>query len=150
MPRPRLSRSLAALALCAGLAGPGPAAAVTVENLEGLEEHFGRYAPGGECAREPRITVERAGMTFEVGGRSEKVSRLEWAVSYGGNSYEGISQWLFPFGSEGAYPILMTFHAGEKKGVLTIEPQDEGWPGGPPLSPRNAALVKGSPYAKCR
>jgi hypothetical protein len=147
--RTRSVRSLAALALAATLAAPGASLAVTVDDLAGLEEHFGRWAPGGDCKREPRIHVERAGMTFEVGGAREKVSRMEWAVSYGGNSYEGISDWIFPFGSEGNHSILMTFNDGEKKGVLAITPHDEGWQGGPPLGARNAALVAGSPYARC-
>jgi hypothetical protein len=47
------------------------------------------------------------------------------------------------------YAILMTFNADEK-GALLIEPHDEGWAGGPPLSPRNKALVAGSPYARCK
>jgi len=144
----RLAPALAAFGFAA--VSTGPALAVTVDDLEGLEAHFGRYAPGGDCSRQPRITVERAGMTFEVGGKTEKATRMEWAVSYGGNSYDGISQWVFPFGSEGNYPILMTFNDGEKKGVLGIAPHDEGWQGGPPLSPRNKALVDGSPYAKCK
>ena len=44
----------------------------------------------------------------------------------------------------------MAFNADEKPGVLTVEPHDEGWKGGPPLSARHQALVKGSPYARCK
>jgi len=150
MTRRVLAPALAAMALAAALAAAEAACAVTVDDLSGLEEHFGRYAPGGDCSRQPRILVERAGMSFEVGGKTEKVTRMEWAVSYGGNAYDGISQWLFPFGSPGSYPILMTFNEGEKKGVLAITPHDEGFPGGPPLGARNRALVDGSPYAKCK
>ena len=40
-------------------------------------------------------------------------------------------------------------NANEQQGALLIDPQDEGWAGGPPLSPRNKALVAGSPYARC-
>ena len=145
----RLARAWA-VAACAASFSAGAAGAVEVTNLEGFEPHFGRYAPGGDCQRQPRILVERAGMTFEVGGTTERVTRMEYAASYGGNFYEGTSKWVFPFGRDGSYPILMTFNAEEKQGVLTIAGHDEGWPGGPKPSPRNQALVSGSPYAKCK
>ncbi len=61
----------------------------------------------------------------------------EFAASYGGNSYRGISQWFFPFKNSNGWPVIMAFNAGEKPGVLTIEPNDEGWKGGPPLGARN-------------
>jgi hypothetical protein len=140
----------AALAACLLASAAGAARAIEVQNLEGLEDIFGRYAPGGDCAREPRITVERSGLTFEGAGPTEKVTNPEYAASYGGNFYEGISKWIFPFRSGGGYPILMSFNADEKKGALTITPHDEGFQGGPKLSPRNQKLVSGSPYALCR
>lgn len=149
MTRTRAARSLPALALCAALAAPDGAGAVEVTGLDGLGDIFGRYAPGGDCQREPRITVERSGMTFERAGVTERVTRMEYAASYGGHFYEGISRWIFPFGSDGNWPILMHFHAGEKRGELVIEGHGEGWPGGPPLSPKNAALVQASPYRPC-
>jgi hypothetical protein len=144
-----IRRALAPLACAAALAA-APAGAVTVDDLEGLEAQFGRWAPAGDCSRQPRIVVARDGMSFEVGGKTEKVTRMEWAVSFGGVSYEGISQWLFPFGREGSWPILMIFNENEKQGVLAIAPHDAGFPGGPPLGARDRALVDGSPYAKCK
>lgn len=125
------------------------AGAVEVTDLKGFEDLFGRYAPGGDCRRQPQILVEAAGMTFEVAGRSEKVTNPEYAASYGPADYQGISRWFFPFRIPDGYPILMTFNANEKKGSLLIEAQDQGWAGGPPLSPVNKALVEGSPYARC-
>jgi hypothetical protein len=59
-------------------------------------------------------------------------------------------QWFFPFRTNDGYEILMTFDAGEKSGAVAIDPHDQGYPGGPKASPRNAALIKGSPYAKCK
>ena len=137
--------TLLSLALATAL----PAQAVEVDGLKGFEALHGRYAPAGDCKRQPQIVVDAGGMTFEVSGVQEKVSRMEFAASYGGNYYEGISQWFFPFGGAGNYPVLMTFNANEKKGSMTIDGHDEGWKGGPPLSARNRALVQGSPYAKC-
>jgi hypothetical protein len=144
------TRLVATLLLCAAVTAPATAPAVTVDNLEGLEEQFGRWAPGGDCSRAPRIVVERSGMSFEGAGPTQKATRMEWAVSYGGVSYEGITQWVFPFGTDGNFPILMSFNENEKKGVLGIAPHDQGYPGGPPLTPLNKALVEGSPYAKCK
>ncbi|UBB26789.1 hypothetical protein LAG73_06850 [Pseudoxanthomonas japonensis] len=124
--------------------------AVEITGMKDFPNLHGRYAPGGDCQRQPRIAVDASGMVFELEGRSERAARLEYAASYGGNFYEGSSQWFFPFGREGAYPVLMTFNADEKPGVLSLTPHDEGYAGGPPLSPRNRALVAGSPYLRCR
>lgn len=128
-----------------------PAAhAVEITGMSDFPPLLGRYAPGGDCHRQPRIVIDAAGMGFEVEGRIERVARLEYAASYGGNFYEGSSQWFFPFGRDGNYPVLMTFNADEKPGVLTVTPHDAGMPGGPALSPRHRALVGGSPYLRCR
>ena len=135
--------------LCASLLC-GAAGAVEVNGMGDFAPLHGRYAPGGDCAREPRITVDAGGITFEVQGAAEKATRLEYAVSFPGPEYSGISQWFFPFTSANGYPVLMTFNADEKPGRVTIEPNDEGWAGGPKLSARNQALVKGSPYARCK
>lgn len=127
-----------------------PAHAVEVSDLKGFEELFGRYAPAGDCSREPRIVVDAIGLGFEVAGRTEKVTNPEFAAAYGPADYSGISKWFFPFRSPGGYPILMVFNYDERPGVLAIEPQDEGFPGGPGLSPLNQALVGGSPYLRCK
>ena len=126
------------------------ASAIEVTNLAGLEDIFGRYAPGGDCTRQPQILVELSGLTFELPGATEQVTNPEYAASYGAHDYKGISKWIFPFRLAEGYAILMTFNANEQKGALHIDPHDEGWCGGPPLSPRNKALVAGSPYALCK
>jgi hypothetical protein len=126
------------------------AGAVEVNDLKGFEQLFGRYAPAGDCKRQPQFVVDVSGFTFEVGGKTEKVTNPEFAASYGGRDYQGTELWFFPFRINDGYEILMTFNAGEKSGVVTIDPHDQGYPGGPKASPRNAALLKGSPYAKCR
>lgn len=127
----------------------GTAQAIEVKDLEGFEALYGRYAPGGDCSRQPQIVVDRAGFTFDVGGNADRVTHPEYAASYGGNFYQGITQWFLPFRSAQGFPILMSFNHQERPGVLNIEGHDEGWRGGPPLTPRNKALVDGSPYAKC-
>lgn len=127
----------------------GSAQAIEVKNLEGFEDLFGRYAPGGDCNRQPHIVVERTGFSFEVGGNTDTVTNPELAASYGGNYYRGITQWFFPFRSADGFAVLMSFNYQERPGQLNVEGHDEGWSGGPPLTPRNKALVDGSPYAKC-
>ena len=134
----------------ASAAAVAPAFSVEIRGMKDFGALHGRYAPGGDCQRSPRFEVDAAGMRFEVGGRSDQIASLEYAASFGGNTYAGSSRWFFPFGHDGNYPVLMTFNAGEKPGVVTIEPQDEGYPGGPALSARNQALVEGSPYMRCR
>jgi len=39
-------------------AGAIPAQAVEVTDLKGLEDIYGRYAPAGDCKRQPRIVVD--------------------------------------------------------------------------------------------
>ena len=128
----------------------GTVDAVEVNDLKGFDDLFGRYAPAGDCKRQPQIVVDVTGFTFEIAGKSEKVTNPEFAASYGAHDYDGIAKWFFPYRKGDGYPILMTFNGDEKQGTLAIDPQDEGWQGGPPLSPGNAALVKGSPYARCK
>ncbi len=150
MTRPIRKRLFSVLASAFVMMAATAAMAVEVSDLAGLEDLFGRYAPAGDCKRQPQILVELKGLTFEVGGASETVTNPEYAAAYGAHDYDGISKWIFPFRLADGYSILMTFNANEEKGVLHVDPQDEGWKGGPPLSPRNKALVDGSPYARCK
>jgi hypothetical protein len=140
-------RRLMALALLA-LVPSQQASAITVTNLRNvhLDALFGRYAPGGDCKREPRITVDATGFTFTNGGRTVHPARFEHAVSYGPHDYAGISSWFFPFmnNDDDFGPVLMTFNANEKRGLLMIENERAG--AGNPLY---VALAKGSPYRKC-
>jgi hypothetical protein len=142
----RPARLLAALLCLACL--PPPASAIEVKNLEHLDEIHGRYAPGGDCRRQPQVVVELSGLTFQNGEARHKVARIEYAASFMGNFYEGIGVWLMPlYGNE--RPIVLNFNADEQRGALTIVGHDRGWKGGPPLSGRHQALVDASPYRKC-
>lgn len=150
MTHPVLKCLFGVMASAVALMAASSALAVEVKDLAGLEDIFGRYAPVGDCTRQPQILVELKGLTFEVEGAAETVTNPEYAAAYGPRDYAGISKWIFPFRIADGYSILMTFNANEEKGVLHIDAQDEGWKGGPPLSPRNKALVDGSPYARCK
>lgn len=146
-----LRRHLAAVlvAAAAGLAATS-ATAVEIGNMKGFEALFGRYGPAGDCKREPRVVVDATGIAMELQGATDKSTKLEYAASYGGPEYQGKTQWFFPFSSANGWPVIMAFNADEKEGLLTVEPHDEGWAGGPKLSARHQALVAGSPYRKCR
>jgi hypothetical protein len=136
--------------LCGALIVTGTVQAIDVNNLDGFEKLFGRYAPSGDCKRQPQIVVDRTGFTFEVAGKSEKATHPEYAASYGGNFYEGISLWFFPyFDPDKDRPLLLTFNAGEKKGVLAVE-TEFNYSGGPKLEAKYQALVDGSPYRVCK
>ncbi len=109
----------------------------------------GRYAPQGDCQKQPIIEVTPAGeLSIHADGKVERI-RPDIAHSYGGNYYEGIQAWLFPY-HEPERPILFNFNVGEQYGHLEIAAHDHGWEGGPPLSQLHQALVNGSPYQRCQ
>ena len=146
----RVSRVLLTMLSLAALGSSLSAQAVELNGLKGLESIFGRYAPGGDCKRQPQVVVDVTGLTFEVGGKQEKVTNPEQALEYAGPDYDGPAVWLFPFRLGDGYSVMMAFNDDAQPGTLTITPHDEGYPGGPKLSPRNQALVSGSPYRRCR
>lgn len=129
---------------------PGQAGALTLEHLKGaqLEGIYGTYAPHGDCTREPRITVDDSGFAYLLGGKATHGGKVEYALTYGGPEYTGISQWIFPFpvSDDDFGRVLMTFNADEKRGALQVEP-DLG--PGQSLNALQAALVKASPFARC-
>ncbi len=92
-------------------------------SLAGLKDIFGHYAPGGDCKRQPQILVELSGLSFEITGVTEKVTKLEYAVSYAAYDYDGISKWIFPFRLADGYAILITFNANEQKSAQLIDAQ---------------------------
>ncbi|GGD60103.1 hypothetical protein [Pseudoxanthomonas indica] len=142
-------RIAGALALTLLIAAP--ASAVEVQGMRDFVALQGRYAPGGNCDRLPRFEVNAAGIRFEVSaGQFEQASSLEYAASYGGYDYEGPTQWFFPFGRDGNYPVLMAFNADEVTDKVSIEPHDEGAAAGPEQSAHLRTLVSASPYSRCR
>ena len=131
------------------LAFAAPSAAIEVDNLDGFEPHFGRYAPGGDCGKQPQVVVSRSGFAFEGGPALPAATRPDYAASYMGNFYEGISVFFFPYSAE-PRPFLLTLNADEKEGVLTLQAYDFDYKGGPRLPDKYRPYVAGSPYLKCR
>lgn len=152
MQRPTSVLRIAYLSLLAGACLQ--AQAVEINDMKDFSDLHGRYAPAGDCKRQPQIVVDAGGMTFEVAAAKTRVTNPEFAASFFGgasDNYEGISRVFFPFrNNQDSYPIIMMFNADEKKGILTIDGHEEGWKGGPPFTPRNKALVAGSPYSRCK
>lgn len=146
MRRPSLPAAMLAASLMLSAA---PSAAIEVENLDGFEKHFGRYAPGGDCSKRPQVVVDRTGFAFEGGPALEKATRPEYAASFMGNFYEGISVFFFPYPVE-PRPFLLTLDADETPGVMTIQGYDHDYPGGPKLPDKYRPYIAASPYAKCK
>lgn len=134
------------IALLVGLSVmPVTSMAIEVENLDGFEDHFGRYAPSGDCAKQPQIVIDRGGFAFEGGPALPKATRPEYAASYGGNFYQGIALWFFPYAAE-PRPYLLTLNAEETPGKLVLEVfefDDASLPA------QYRPYVAASPYAKC-
>ena len=110
---------------------------------------FGRYGPGGDCSKGPRVEVAASGLVITVDGQAERLAKFDIAWTYSGPDYQGASHWLFPYGGGDTHPVLMTLSADETPGKMRVEAYDHGWKGGPPLSKRHQALVDGSPYRRC-
>lgn len=145
-----LGRSGMRAAVMAGLFAATAAGAVPLTHLDDFRQLHGRYVPAGDCGRQPQIVVDRSGFGFEIGTIREHAATPEFAASYGGNYYQGISLWFFPwFGDDSPKPLLLVFNADEQPGVLVVEANDHDYPGGPALPARYRTLVQGSPYLRC-
>src|SRR5690606_10299140 len=99
----------------------------------------GSYASGGDCAREPRVTIGDSGMTFRANGRTVTAARIEYAASFFGGSYEGDALAFFPFTrSESDLGPVLLFVNDEEHGSVRIEAEAEA---GQRLDPFHAALA---------
>jgi len=132
------------------LALPTGAFAVTLSSLkeQNLNNIYGSYAPRGDCTKDVRLTVDESGFTFRALGRTVKTARFEYALTFMGPSYAGISAVFFPFPIDaGNYgPVIMTVNDEEKHGVIRLEADV---PRGQRADPFHAALVGSSPYLLC-
>jgi hypothetical protein len=137
--------------LTAALAiGSTAAGAVTLDTLEGsgFEPIYGDYAPGGNCSAEPRVTIDATGLTFHSGGSTTHSRKVEFAASYMGRDYDGISLVFFPFPlSDYEFGrVVMTANADEQPGLLRFE--DNTGPGDK-FTPIEAALVRTGTFQLC-
>ncbi len=136
-------------AAAAAMSACGAASAIEVQNLEGFERYFGRYAPGGDCTKQPQVVIDREGFAFTGGPALPKATRPEYAASYMGNYYQGIGHWFFPYPVE-PRPYVLTIDADETPGKLALEVFEFDYRGGPKLPDKYRPYLAASPYAKCR
>ena len=146
----RLRSASLVIALTATTLGSIAGAATLTDFKDGgFDTAFGRYAPMGDCKRSPVVTLDASGMTFTVGGQTQRSAKFEFAASFFGPDYSGISFTFFPFPISDYEPghVLMYVNADEVEGKLALE---ENLGPGERLSPFEAALVKSSPLMRCR
>lgn len=124
-----------------------PAQAIEVANLEGFEDIFGTYAPGGDCTAEPQIVISRQGFLFTDAGLELAGNRMEFAASFWGARYDGIMNVFFPLvaGPDDLGPIILTANDDEKPGHVRIEASDRA-----PSDPFLAALVDTATFQRCK
>jgi hypothetical protein len=103
----------------------------------------GSYAPGGNCAKEPRVTIGDA-LTVVAGGKTTRYAPVDACYSCaGGARYEGIEVWVtyLDRNKEPASPMFRV-NADEKRGALVVD-RDPAAP--PPMR----AVAAASPLRKC-
>lgn len=152
MHKQRLSYAgTACLMLGAIVLGARVANAETLDDLSdsNFQPVYGDYAPAGDCSRMPKVTIEASGLVFRTDEGSQRATRIEYALSYFGPDYQGISLALFPFPRSEDEPghILMYVNPDEIAGRLTFE-QNLG--PGERLSALEARLVNASPLLRCK
>ncbi len=146
-PLPRMLLACALVSIFSATA----ARAVTLTDLRdsGLQSIFGSYGPGGNCRALPVVVIDPTGLSFRTPGGTIHPRSIEYAVSYMGPDYDGITSVLFPFPINADEPghVVMFVNADEKKGRLTIEdnrgPADR-------YSPLEATLIRSSPLMLCK
>jgi len=108
-----------AVSILVGAALPDALAA----DLELPRDVYGQYAPAGDCAKQPRIIVNKVGVHLDTA--AGKRGPLPIMVSYtfvGGARYSGIQIWvLVKHGGKNRWgddntPVILTFNADEKPG----------------------------------
>jgi hypothetical protein len=113
-----------------------------------MKAAFGSYGRAGDCSKEPRLTIDASGFTFQALGRTVKPARFEHAVSFMGREYQGISSVFFPFpvNEDNLGPVTMTINDGETPGLIRIEVYRQP---GQPLDSFYAAFSGASPLRRC-
>lgn len=139
--------SIASL-LALGIGAPVSAAPLTSLKGQGFDRIYGDYAPRGDCAATPRLTIDAAGFAFHTGGRTVRSAKVEYAASYMGQAYDGITTVFFPFprSDQDFGGLLMFVDDDEKPGVVRFEADLAP---GQAADPLHAAFTKASPFLRC-
>lgn len=127
------------------------AQALPLSNLygQGVDHIFGSYAPSGDCSKEPRVVIDRNGMLFRANGREVRPERVEYALTFLGPSYDGITAVFFPFpvNSNDYGRVIMFVNDGEKPGVIRF---DSDLPRGERPDRFHAAFTNGGLFTLCK
>src|SRR3546814_8341107 len=88
-------------------------------------------------------------MTFRANGREIKPPRVEYALTFMGQSYDGIMAVFFPFpvSSNDFGRVLMYVNDDEKRGVIRFE---SDLPRGQRPASFHAAFTGGGPFKLCQ
>ena len=109
---------------------------------------YGEYAPRGKCDGPLSLTIDETGLLFHVDGESRHTDAFEYAASFFGPDYSGISLAFFPFPVNDYEPghVLMYVNADEVEGRISFE---ENLGPGERLAYSEARIVGSSPWLKC-
>jgi len=94
------------------------------------------------------VTIDAAVFAFQAAGRAIRSGKFEYAVSYMGQTYEGITAVFFPFprSDQNFGSLLMFVNDDEKPGVIRFE---INLAPGQAADPLHAALTSASPFLRC-
>jgi hypothetical protein len=124
----------------------GVAGAPKAQGIEPGKDIQGSYAPGGDCSKEPRVTLSAKEIAIQAAGKPTRLAPIDTCFSCaGGARYEGIEQWVAQLGSDGSpkEPFFM-FNSGEKRGVLVVDKS-----GMTSFAPPVRAVAMASPLKRC-
>ncbi len=149
--RPGLGRTIPGVALL-GLVGAMSTSAwavpLTSFKDQGVDHLFGSYAPRGDCAKQPSVTIDEKGMTFRAIGQERRPPRVDYAVSFWGQHYDGIMAVFYPFplSDSDLGRVLMYVNDDERRGVIRFEAD---LPRGKAAEPFHAAFTNGGLFTLC-
>jgi hypothetical protein len=145
----RIRLALAGTALSAFAFAAAHALPLQTLKGQGVDHIFGSYAPGGDCSKEPRVVVDQNGMLFRANGREVRPERIEYALTFLGPSYDGITAVFFPFpvSSNDYGRVIMFVNDGEKPGVIRF---DSDLPRGERPDRFHAAFTNSGLFTLCK
>lgn len=122
---------------------------IDVIKRHGSRRKLWLYAPRGDCSRGASLEINETGFTFKASGQTVKSTRFEYAASFLGPTYEGVSAVFFPFpvNANDFGRVILTVNDDEKRGVVRLEADVAP---GQRLDPFKSALVSQSPLLLCK
>lgn len=147
----KAGRASVSLLFCAfAMLMPSVANAVPLSTLEdkGLDHTFGSYAPRGDCSREPRVIIDKHGITFRANGREHSPAKVEYAPSFYGQMDVGSLAVFYPFpvSSDDFGPVLMFVNDENRRGVIRFE---HNHPPRQLADPFHSAFTAAGPFTLC-